>query len=360
MNNSQQPWIYSKWMDSLFIIMPPFGVLAFLVLLNQLGWDLTTVTPVVWIIIVLGIDVSHVYSTLFRTYFDKGAREKYKSVFLLVPLFCLITGILLHSINSMLFWRCLAYLAVFHFIRQQYGFMRLYSRQEQTSPWKIKLDTIAIYSTMLYPLVYWHYSGDRKFTWFIDGDFMLAERLESILFISLVIYAIIMTAFIISEIQVSIKNKFVNLPKTALITGTALSWYFGIVFYNGDLTFTALNVIAHGVPYMALVWIFGKKQADKSADTGKWQKIVFRPQSLIAYLIPLLFLAYLEEGMWDAIVWRDHGQFFNAFYLIPCITEKHWLSIIVPLLSLPQMTHYVLDGFIWRLSKKEFKAEMRI
>ena len=31
------------------------------------------------------------------------------------------------------------------------------------------------------------------------------------------------------------------------------------------------------------------------------------------------------------------------------------LAFIVPLLALPQVTHYILDGFIWKIRKDEFK-----
>jgi hypothetical protein len=32
------------------------------------------------------------------------------------------------------------------------------------------------------------------------------------------------------------------------------------------------------------------------------------------------------------------------------------LSLIVPLLALPQMTHYIPDGFIWKIKQEEFKS----
>jgi hypothetical protein len=360
MKTQEQPWIYSKWVDSIFVLLPPFAVLLIIVILQYYRVDLNAVSPAAWIILVLGIDVSHVYSTLYRTYFDAGARMKYKSVFLFVPVGCLIAGVLLHSIHPMLFWRCLAYLAVFHFIRQQYGFLRLYSRKEVLSVWKKRLDAIAIYSAMLYPMIYWHFAGDRQFTWFIEGDFLLSDRMDWILIVSFVLYVVIIVFFAWSEIYVTIKNRFINIPKILVLLGTALSWYFGIVHYNGDLTFTALNVIAHGIPYMALVWMYGKKQVIKSGDHSGWKKIVFKPQAFLIYLTPLLLLAFLEEGLWDALIWRDHSEYFQGFYFLPSLLDKSWISLLVPLLSLPQMTHYVLDGFIWKVSRSDVKAEMGI
>jgi len=42
----------------------------------------------------------------------------------LVPVLGLTIGIALYSEGELVFWRVLAYLAVFHFIRQQYGWLR--------------------------------------------------------------------------------------------------------------------------------------------------------------------------------------------------------------------------------------------
>lgn len=360
MSHYRQPWIYSKWVDGLFIIAPPFVVLLLIVFFPDLFLGHNYVTPTAWIILVLGIDVSHVYSTLFRTYFDVAARNKYRNAFLFVPVGCLIAGVLLHSIDHMLFWRCLAYLAVFHFIRQQYGFMRLYSRKENNAIWKRRMDAIMVYTTMLYPIVYWHFSGDRNFTWFVEGDFLLSNKKEMILNVSLILYFIIAFVFLITEIRAIIQHKVINIPKLSIISGTALSWYFGIVYFNGDLTFTALNVVAHGIPYMALVWIYGNKQSSKNQDKPFWSRLIFKPAAAILYLLPLLLLAFLEEGIWDAMVWQDHRQLFNGFYALPVLHDKTLLSVMVPLLSLPQVTHYVLDGFIWKVSRPDVKAEMGI
>ncbi|MEO6979448.1 MAG: hypothetical protein ABI113_13750 [Mucilaginibacter sp.] len=37
---------------------------------------------------------------------------------------------------------------------------------------------------------------------------------------------------------------------------------------------------------------------------------------------------------------------------MPAITKSIVLALVVPLLALPQSTHYVLDGFIWRVKKE--------
>ncbi|EOA11794.1 hypothetical protein A343_0004, partial [Porphyromonas gingivalis JCVI SC001] len=72
---------------------------------------------------------------------------------------------------------------------------------------------------------------------------------------------------------------------------------------------------------------------------------------LIIFLGLLFVLAFLEEGLWDITVWRERGQLFgNTVLNIPPM-DKTILAFIVPLLALPQITHYILDGFIWRIKK---------
>jgi hypothetical protein len=140
-----------------------------------------------------------------------------------------------------------------------------------------------------------------------------------------------------------------NLPKNLIVLGTALSWYCGIVRHDGDLAFTATNVVAHGVPYMALVWIYQRKQQPASLRHEAFLKRWFRPSLLPVYAGVILALAYFEEGIWDALVWRDHGMFYAWLAWTPKVEEKALLAMLVPLLALPQATHYVLDGFIWKV-----------
>ncbi|MEO0336153.1 MAG: hypothetical protein AAF202_07155, partial [Pseudomonadota bacterium] len=71
----------------------------------------------------------------------------------------------------------------------------------------------------------------------------------------------------------------------------------------------------------------------------------------------LLGLAYVEEGFWDAFVWREHETVFPAFQSLPFLTDEVLKSAAVALLILPQLTHYILDGFIWRVRELEIPKE---
>jgi hypothetical protein len=342
----KQPWIGTPAFDSVFILLPPFIALAAVILLPEEMRSGPAIPLAGWVILVLLIDVSHVYSTLFRTYFDRGRFSQQKTLFQVVPVVCYFAGVVLYSIDDMLFWRALAYLAVFHFIRQQYGFMRLYARYESQSRFGRRLDAVTIYAATLYPIIYWHCSPGRNFTWFMEGDFVGVDSGPAAL-IATGIYAAILALYIIKESGLVYRQRKFNILRNGIIAGTVLSWYFGIVYFNGDLAFTLLNVVSHGIPYMALVWIMARKSAPQ--DPAKsFSRVLLRNYGIVVFVGIMAGLAYLEEGLWDGFVWQEHGAVFPGFDRLPPLRGKETLALIVPLLSLPQSVHYVLDGFIWR------------
>jgi hypothetical protein len=151
-----------------------------------------------------------------------------------------------------------------------------------------------------------------------------------------------------------IRYKTINLPKLLIITGTLISWYFGIVYFNGDMAFTLLNVVSHGIPYMALVWLYGKKNYTKPGRGNKFLRSVFSRYGVIAFLAIVILLAIVEEALWDLAVWKEHTEVFRSSNFKFPVSDK-LLSILVPLLALPQITHYILDGFIWKVREDEFK-----
>lgn len=346
----QQPWIYSPKLDSLFILSPPF-VSLLIILLFPAAFNAQEGIPVFWwVVLIVCIDVAHVYSTLYRTYFDKETFRQQKNILIAIPVVGFVVAVILYSIDDMLFWRILAYLAVFHFVRQQYGFMRIYSRKEIFSKWYYHIDRITIYTATIYPLLYWHLSAPRNFNWFIEGDFW-HFRSSFLLTVATIVYGLVIVAYIIKETYFIIKERYVNWPRNAVMAGTFLSWYFGIVYFNGDLAFTLLNVVSHGVPYMALIWVYGKKKVRADQSYSKLVKQFFTQYGVVLFLLSMVLLAYIEEGFWDAWIWKEHQSVFGLFYTMAFHPGKEVLALLVPLLALPQITHYIIDGYIWKVSR---------
>jgi hypothetical protein len=345
-----QSWIRSKSYDLIFILSIPF-LCVFLLLLfpNYFSNDANN-NALYWFILVVCIDVGHVYSTIFRTYLDKQVIQNNRTLFILSPILLYVLSVLLYNVSSLLYWRCLAYLAIFHFIRQQYGFMRLYARKDIAEKWSSILDSITIYAATLYPIIYWHLNGKAQFNWFVSNDLIYINKPELIIFFNIV-YLIILLLYVCKESYSLAFRKSINIPKNLLIIGTIISWYLGIVYFNGDLIFTLFNIACHGIPYFALVWAFGNKRVSKE-NSLHWIYKVFIPKYLIGFIVFLIAIAYLEELLWDGLVWREHFAVFPTSFILPDLSQYTLLlNFVVPLLAMPQLLHYFIDGFIWKINK---------
>jgi hypothetical protein len=290
-----------------------------------------------WVPAVLLVDVAHVYATAFRVYFDAEELRRRAWLYLSAPALGLALGVALYSESEALFWRALAYLAVFHFVRQQYGWVALYrgraGERGRAGRW---VDAAAVYMATLYPLAYWHASLPRNFWWFLPGDFaQLPAWVERAAW---PVYVLALGAYAARSMHAWLVRGAGNPGKDIVVLTTAVCWYAGIVAYNSDYAFTVTNVVIHGVPYMALVWWYARRRAP-AAGAG-YRRLVRWP---FVFLATLWLLAYAEELLWDRGVWHERAWLFGAAW-----DAAAWKTWLVPLLALPQITHYVLDGFIWR------------
>jgi hypothetical protein len=299
------------------------------------------------------VDVTHVYSTLFRTYFDRQELQKRQGVYLLTPLLSWVACCMLYSAGSGVFWRVLAYFAVFHFVRQQYGFMMIYGRKDPPS-YKV-IDKLAIYAATIYPLVYWHCT-ERNFVWFMEGDFLKFDSAAAVLIAGL-LYAAIGAAYLIKEWLLWRATRQINWPRNLMLAGTAFSWAFGIIVFNNDLAFSTINVISHGVPYIALIWIYGRNQAELQGEKTTfyfgWVGKIFQRKLVMVYLGTLILWAYVEESLWDGMIWREHGSVLFIANALAEVQSEQTLVWLVPLLAMPQVTHYILDAYIWRMKQPD-------
>jgi hypothetical protein len=291
---------------------------------------------------VVGVDVAHVWSTAYRVYLDPRELRRRPALYLGTPIAAYTAGVLLHSASSALFWRVRAYVAVAPFVRQQYGWVALYRRRQRDhSPLDRVLDDAAIYSATLYPLLYWHAHLPREFAWFLEGDFLpgLPKAAVDVLFPA---HLAITLAYVARQAQLVALRRPVSWGKNLIVATTWLAWYGGIVVLGSDYAFTVTNVLVHGIPYLAVIWVYGH---NRYARGTSWLGAVFRPGRWLLYLAPLLLLAFAEEWLWDLLVWHERGTLFPGPTLTP---SPEALALLVPLLALPQATHYVLDAWIWR------------
>jgi hypothetical protein len=285
-----------------------------------------------------------VWSTAFRTYLDPAERRARPWLLTLVPLLGLAAGVALLAVGELAFWRALAYLAIFHFVRQQYGWVSLSrARAGEKGRFGRVVDTAAIYAATLWPLLYWHTHLPRRFSWFVANDVVAIPTTTSALVmpIATALYVTALAAYAVRAAVMWTRGR-ANSGKDVVVVTTASAWYVGIVAFDSDYAFTVTNVFMHGIPYFALVYVHTRARGvtHRAAAPGLAARLT---RNVLVYLGVLLLIAFGEELVWDRAVWHDHVWLFGEGWEIGAFK-----LVVVPLLALPQLTHYVLDGFIWR------------
>lgn len=331
-------WLFSPRIDLTVFLGSAVASLALLMIGARAGLLDGESPGWTWISAVLLIDVAHVWSTSFRVYFDRAELKRRFWLYLLVPLFGYVLGVALYSEGELLFWQVLAVVAVFHFVRQQYGWVALYRRKRgERERWTWMIDAAAVYLATVYPLVFWMTRLPRNFEWFVPNDFVSLPALtETVLF---PVYLLALGAYFAKSICQYLASGFLNVGKDIVVATTAICWYAGIVYFNSDYAFTVTNVIIHGVPYFALIYIYARM---KREATGRVYRLL--SANWVVFLATLWALAYVEELFWHRGVWHDKQWLFGSDW----DWSRSLRTLLVPLLALPQITHYALDGFIWR------------
>ncbi|HTH51740.1 MAG TPA: hypothetical protein VL501_07390, partial [Pyrinomonadaceae bacterium] len=227
------PWLFSKSLDLTVFL----GSAVLSLLLLAVGWKVGILNGEspdwTWVSAVLLIDVAHVWSTSFRVYFDKAEFKRRFWLYLLVPAAGYVLGVALYSEGALTFWKVLALLAVFHFVRQQYGWVALYRRKGgETSRLTWWIDAAAVYLASVYPLAFWMTRLPRNFEWFVQNDFFAIPRfVEQVLF---PIYVVALGAYFGKSVFLYFRDGFLNIGKDIVVATTAICWYVGIVVFNSD------------------------------------------------------------------------------------------------------------------------------
>lgn len=337
------PWLFGRRTD-----LAAFGgsaLLAFALLGVGAGLGILEADAPdwVWLGAVLAVDVAHVWSTLFRVYLDGTEVRRRPLLYVGAPAALYGLGVLLYAFGSAVFWTVVAYLAVFHFVRQQVGWVRLYHRRERTSGRREDrwLDELATYAATVWPLVWWHGHLPRSFHWMLDGDFVVGLSADVAAW-TFPAYVGVLALWLLRQLVRWRSDAPPSPGKVLLVLTTAACWYVGIVALDGDFAFTVTNVLIHGVPYLVLTYRYGRARAEHEPRARTLRRVL--GGGVLAFLALVVLLAALEETLWDRYVWHDREHLFGSGGSL----ESFALALLVPALALPQLTHYLLDGFVWR------------
>ncbi|HPA51640.1 MAG TPA: hypothetical protein PLP50_08560 [Thermoanaerobaculia bacterium] len=356
------PWLFSRRADVLLFGGPALVSLLFLAGGARLGLLDGDLPVPLWLLLVVGVDVAHVWSTGWRVYADTEELRRRPALTLGLPAAAYAAGVVLFTAGDLVFWRVLAYLATFHFVRQQYGWVALYRRKsgenaEEGAAWERRLDAAVVYGATLAPLVWWHARLPRRFHWLIAGDY--AAGLPAWAGpAALAAFETVFALWVGKEARRLATGRPVSWGKVLVVVTTALVWHLGIVVFDSDYAFAVTNVLVHGVPYFGLVLQSVRSSAAARAAAGRKPVLAdLGARHAALFMAPLLLLAFLEEWGWDLLVWHENGALFPGGAIDP---GPLLLSLLVPLLALPQATHYLLDAWIWKVKPENRAAAQAV
>jgi|ETNmetMinimDraft_25_1059894.scaffolds.fasta_scaffold31884_1 hypothetical protein len=339
-------WIVSERFD-LAILLIPFA--ASLASLFALRFQREAVPLWAFLILIVAFDVSHVWATVYVTYFDREVFRRRRLLFLLPLPVSFLIAYRLHIHSPSLYWSLLAYVAIYHFIKQQWGFIALYkARAGERHRFDYYLDKWTLWAGSLGPVLLWHASPARQFDWFNAGEFFIVRIDPELKPDIVLIMATFAATYFLRQVFLALGRKEFNLGKNLWMLFSWISWIVGIGLADHALISAAFLNLFHGIPFLALVWYrCNRRWEGRTKGPSPLLAWLSQRRNWIAFYLVVLGLALIEESFWDGMVWHEYLPSLLGIKAPELSAQA--LSFWVALLSLPQIIHYFLDAWIWKL-----------
>lgn len=242
------------------------------------------------------------------------------------PVLCFAVYSGLFALSAEVFALVYAYASIFHFSRQQVGWMRATGRRGTSfASWESALDDLAIYFATFGFVAYRVFDRPGA-TWFVEGDLGFASFLPSNLILGLVLA--VNAAYLIRQFVVAIKHRYVNLSKNLIWFSTFLVWGLSFAaFKTVTVAAIALIVVHHAAPFIMLSFFYVRHRRREG------RRSYFGPLAFVTIAVAALILSSMEQAV------LAEWSLFNYFSS---------LRFLEPFLATIATYHYAIDSFFWR------------
>lgn len=313
----------------LFIILP-------LVLLGLLFFQGPVCVQMAWGILV--VDQLHVYFTYIQVGFWKKITEDQWRFYKIagICLFCFLLaygGFFIYGIVAV--FVVVKYLTMFHFCRQQYGWLRLIQGKMQISSGAALLSEIALQVFCLMPLLIGH-SKKYYFSWFVGVPnlFSIPDGLADLFWTSYILFCL---SYLIFEIYAYNKDLYpFNSTRLSILIFTFICWNLTFLGHK-DLPHLRVFLLAghHVLSYIYLVYYFNTVRGRQSL-----KKFAFSTGAVLALFLVIVLFRNSIQGLTPARLQFLRLSLSDDIY-------KYFYPII-PFLWALTIFHFILDGFIWK------------
>jgi len=365
LNKTKQPWFHSPLVDTIGMYgLPLLASMLFFFFIDIFGF------PNLFAIFAFFafVDWGHIFAMWFRI--GSNPLESKKNIIGYIIIFIVtwfLFSLVLYNKQLKYLEHFLVYFVIFHFIKQQFGIIRIYSKTDpknKSSLERIMTNTF-IYLSMVYPVIWWHtVEKHTNFYWrkfFFDIPFI--DSMEVAL---RVIYILSALFYMYYELRITKRTKMFNIPKNLSVLGAAIGWGCSIIFFEYSYLVTFCVVYTHNIAYFFLIWIVAKR--DKALlnipDPKGFKKIITwtTKEGFILYFLGVNAAAMFILGVINYIVRniQNHKIIFGNVdmnlaigWLFPQSDNYYgyYASFVYALYFTIQGTHYFIDGFIWKKEK---------
>jgi hypothetical protein len=159
--------------------------------------------------------------------------------------------------------------------------------------------------------------------------------------------ALVGAVWALRQVHVFVSERRVNVGKTVWMVVTWVSWWIGVRMTEHVFISAAFLNFIHGLPFLMLVWHRVRTRWHHSPLADDAPLVARLSRSWVPFYGVLFALAFVEEVLWDGFVWRTYLP--GLLGISEQAASGVALSLWVAALSLPQIVHYFLDAYIWKL-----------
>lgn len=351
--NKSQPWIHSWYADSIcFFLIPLVFILLAVLMLPPFNMIVPGKFSYI-ILAVLLIDWGHIFAQYHRIYSNPLEDKKLKWVYPISYLLCIpVIAALVHYSNAGIIDTLLVYFVIYHFIKQQFGFIKIYSKTDGPKSQRESVtETVLFYSSMAAPVLLWHVKGiGYEFKWTML--FWKSPFLEYLVWPVFAVYLTSLCLYIHDEYKRTQRNGMFNIPKNLALLTAMIGWGGVSVLTHAPMLIMFTVVLTHDLSYFFYVWMIGRRDHKTIKQKVHWFSWWSIP-GFIAYFVFLIVLGdvimtvHLESTQdpnWNYVIW---GQIFNGIGV-----QKGWLlSFGWAIFFATQAHHYYIDRYLWKKEK---------
>lgn len=348
----KQPWFHSWYADFFGLhFLPFFFVIMALFEIPPFGnSNLHLMGTIISFILI--IDWAHIFAQWYRIYSNPVESSFNKwiyplSYFLMIPLIACVV----HYSGRFPVERFLVYFVIYHFIKQHYGYTRIYSSADGNKTKRESFfESSLIYCSMVVPLIYWHINfPDKTFLW--KTFFIESSIFDLVIYPGLLFYSISLAGYVYFEFKRFQRTNFFNWSKNLAILSPALGWGVISLYPESKYLIYFSIVLTHDISYSFFVWLIGrrdKKLISKEVSWFSWTSIpglffYFAMIILVGQTILVIHHRYVGHSLPNLIF----GDFFNFLVYAPGWKQDFGVALFFA----TQSHHYFIDKYLWKKEK---------